>query len=66
MKTLLIVPATLLDTARELGQTKTKSETVVRALEVYVQSLRQQRLLQRIGKGFGMTPRRLRKTRELS
>lgn len=66
MKTLLTVPETLLDTARTLGQTKTKSETVVRALEVYVQSLRQQRLLQRMGKGFGITPRKLRKLRELS
>lgn len=66
MKTLLSIAEDRLATAKSLGGHKTKSETVNHALETYIRSIRQTRLLDRIGKGFGLTKRHLAKMRRAS
>ncbi len=49
MATNLAIDDTLIDTARELGHHRTKRDAVTRALEEYIQRLKQQEILAEFG-----------------
>ncbi len=50
MKTTLNIPEDLLEEAQKLSKSKTKTETVVKALREYVRKLRVERILSYAGK----------------
>lgn len=57
-KILLIIPKNLLEDVQEISGASTKSEAVILALKEYVRDKKLNRLIGRIGKGFG-THRRM-------
>ncbi|MBI5300124.1 MAG: hypothetical protein HY877_07540 [Deltaproteobacteria bacterium] len=54
-KTLLTLPQDILKTVQKLSAAPTKSKAVIIALEEYVRDKRLNCLLDRMGKGYGLT-----------
>lgn len=63
-KQLLSVPEELIKEVRKINGAPTKSKAVVIALEEYIREFRLNRMMNRMGKGFGMTVKELIKLRE--
>jgi len=54
-KTLLTLPQDLLGNVQKLSGASTKSKATIIALEEYVRDKRLNRLVERMGKGYGLT-----------
>lgn len=63
-KTLLTIPEGLLEDVQRINEAPTKSKAIVVALEEYVRDKRLNRLMARMGKGFGMGRRQLLRDRK--
>lgn len=63
-KTLLTLPQDLLGTVQKLSGAPTKSRAMIIALEEYVRDKKFNRLLGRMGKGYGLTLKQLLHTRK--
>lgn len=63
-KTLLTVPKDLLENVQKISGSPTKSGAVVVALEEYVRDKKLNRLISRIGKGFGVSLKELKVSRK--
>ena len=63
-KTLLTLPMDLLGKVQKLSEAPTKSKAVVIALEDYLRTKKMDRLVGRMGKGFGLSLKDLLKNRK--
>ncbi len=63
-KTLLTLPEDLLGNVQKISGAATKSGAVVTAMEEYVRDKKLNRLMGRIGKGFGISLKELKKSRK--